>query len=65
MPLSPRKYQQKQEEFDQFVDEKFKKSAQKEELDYQELEPYRRGPREASKMNKESTERVEPKNVSK
>lgn len=47
------------------MDEKFKKSAQKEELDYQELEPYRRGPREASKMNKESTERMEPKNVSK
>ncbi|CAD8082204.1 unnamed protein product [Paramecium primaurelia] len=40
-----KKYSEKREQFDQLIEEKFKRSATRQDLQYQELPPYKRGPR--------------------
>ncbi|CAD8205477.1 unnamed protein product [Paramecium octaurelia] len=40
-----KKHSEKREQFDQLIEEKFKRSATRQDLQYQELPPYKRGPR--------------------
>ncbi|CAD8113538.1 unnamed protein product [Paramecium sonneborni] len=40
-----KKFSEKQEQFEKLLEEKFKRSASKQDLEYQELPPYKRGPK--------------------
>ncbi|CAD8116341.1 unnamed protein product [Paramecium primaurelia] len=57
-----KKFAQKQEQFDKLIEEKFKRSASKQDLEYQELPPYKRGPKKMKEDDETAPQIIEKKN---
>ncbi|CAD8194560.1 unnamed protein product [Paramecium octaurelia] len=56
-----KQFAQKSEEFEKLIEEKFKRSASKQDLEYQELPPYKRGPRKMKEEDETAPEKSEDK----
>ncbi|CAD8117367.1 unnamed protein product [Paramecium sonneborni] len=56
-----KKYAEKQEQFDKLIEEKFKRSVSKQDLEYQELPPYKRGPRKMKDEDETAPQKPEIK----
>ncbi|CAD8112764.1 unnamed protein product [Paramecium sonneborni] len=54
-----KKYSDKREQFEQLIEEKFKRSATKQDLLYQELPPYKRGPKKLKDDEETAQQKIE------